>query len=460
MPDVAVVGAGYAGLCAARGLRTAGLDVVVLEATDRVGGRTLTARLPGGWAIDLGGQWIAPAHTRFTALARAYDAATFTGHTQGDNLLLTRTTSRRFAGQLPPLPPHATAVLAPALWKLDRLSTRALTTTEAERLDSTTVATWLRRRLPVPRARRLAEAVLGAELSVDVASVSLLALLTAVRSTGGVRAGAEAETAGALFVDGADGPARSIAAELGDAVRLDTPVTSLHDTGDEVHVADIRAARVIVAVPPPLAGRIHYTPPMPAPRDQLTQRMPMGAALKTFAVYDTPFWRADGLSGLALDLDGPMTFDASRPGGPGLLCTLANGPAAHHLTRLPPPERKATIIESLVRGYGPRAAHPTDWHEKDWSDAPHSRGGSTPTSRRESSPPSAPPCAPPWAASTGPAARPPPSGPAPSRARSAPANEPPTKSSRRSRPSRTASGHRDRRTSAPGARGTVPARPA
>lgn len=391
MPDVVVVGAGYAGLCAARRLRTAGVDVVVLEASDRVGGRTLTARLAGGWAVDLGGQWIAPAHTRFTALARAYDAETFTGHTQGDNLLLTQTSRRRFSGELPSLPPHATAVLAMALWKLDRLTTRPLTTAQAERLDATTVATWLRRHLPVPRARRLAEALLGSELSVDVASVSMLALITAVRSAGGVRAGTEAETTAALFTQGADGPARSIAAELGDAVRLSTPVTSIHDTGKGVHVATskeiavdtgtrahvpgIRAARVIVTLPPPLAGRIHYTPPMPAPRDQLTQRMPMGAALKAFAVYDTPFWRADGLSGLALDLDGPMTFDASRPDGPGVLCTLANGPAARHLTRLTPPDRKATIIRSLVRGYGPSAAHPVDWHEKNWSDAPYSRGG-------------------------------------------------------------------------------------
>ncbi|GHC83987.1 flavin monoamine oxidase family protein [Streptomyces flavofungini] len=375
MPDAIVVGAGYAGLCAARRLRTAGLDVVVLEAGDRVGGRTCTARLSGGWAVDLGGQWIAPAHTRFTELARSYDAATFTGHAQGDHLLLSTTSRRRFTGELPPLPPHATAVLALALWKLDRLASRTLTTTQAQHLDSITVATWLRCRLPVPQARRLAEAVLGAELSVDVASVSMLALITAIRSADGVGGGVAAETTAALFTHGADGPAQSIAAELGDAVRLNTPVTSIQDTGNAVRVADVQAARVIVTIPPPLAGRIHYDPPMPAARDQLTQRMPMGAALKAFAVYDTPFWRAQGLSGQALDLDGPMTFDASRPGGPGLLCTLATGPAARRLTRLDAPERRATIIRSLIRAYGPRAARPLDWREKNWADDPYCRGG-------------------------------------------------------------------------------------
>ncbi|MFD7238167.1 flavin monoamine oxidase family protein [Streptomyces syringium] len=375
MPDVVVVGAGYAGLCAARRLRRAGLEVVVLEASDRVGGRTLTSRLSGGWAVDLGGQWIAPAHTRFTDLARAYDATTFTGHAQGDNLFLSGTSRRRFPGELPPLPPHTTALLAAALRKLDRLAHRTLTTAQAKQLDSITIATWLRRRLPVRQARRLAEVILGAELSVDVASVSMLALVTAIRGANGVKSGVEAETTAALFTHGADGPAQSIAAELGDAIRLNTPVTSIHDTGNAVRVAGIRAGHAIVAVPPPLAGRIHYDPPMPAARDQLTQRMPMGSALKAFAIYDTPFWRADGLSGLALDLDGPMTFDTSRPDGPGVLCTILTGPAAQQPTELDAAERRAAIIQSLVRGYGPHAARPVDWREKNWADDPYCRGG-------------------------------------------------------------------------------------
>ncbi|MFD5700383.1 flavin monoamine oxidase family protein [Streptomyces lasiicapitis] len=375
MHDVVVVGAGYAGLCAARRLRTAGLDILILEASNRVGGRTHTSHVAGNWAIDLGGQWIAPTHTHFTALANTYGATTFTGHEQGDNLLLTNTSRHRYTGQLPPLPPHITALLAAALWKLDRLTTRTLTTTQAKQLDSTTVATWLRRRLPAPHARRIAETVLGGELSVDVASVSMLALITAIRSTGGIRGGIEAETTGHLFTHGADGPAQSIAAELGDAIRLNTPVTTIHHTKDEVLVADVRAKRVIVTIPPPLAGRIHYDPPMPAARDQLTQRMPMGSALKTFAVYDTPFWRTDGLSGLTLDLDGPTTFDVTRPGGPGLLCTLITGRAAQQLTELNTAQRKAKILQSLIRGYGPQAAHPTDWKEKNWTEDPYCRGG-------------------------------------------------------------------------------------
>lgn len=378
--DVVVVGAGYAGLSAARRLRAAGRDVVVFEADDRVGGRTRTERVAGDWAVDLGGQWLAPGHTRFAALARAYGAATFSAHTEGADLLLSGAARRRYTGSVPPLPPHVTAALGIAIWRMERLSARVdlerpWGTPGADRLDATTVADWLRRAIPVPQARRLAEVLLGAELSVAAGSVSMLALLTTIRAVGGVSAGVAAESGGVLFTEGADGPALSIAAELGDAVRLGTPVTAVQKSGDGMVVGGVRCARVVVAVPPPLAGRIAYDPPMPADRDHLTQRMPMGSVLKVFAVYDRPFWREDGLSGQALALDGLTAFDVSRPGGPGCLCVLVPGRAAHRLGALPTAERRATLVAWLVRGYGPEATGFVDWREKVWADDPYRRGG-------------------------------------------------------------------------------------
>ncbi|MDP9183964.1 MAG: FAD-dependent oxidoreductase [Actinomycetota bacterium] len=53
---------------------------------------------------------------------------------------------------------------------------------------------------------------------------------------------------------------------------------------------------VVVAIPPTLAGRIEYSPAMPALRDQLTQRIPIGTVIKVQCVYHEPFWRADGLA--------------------------------------------------------------------------------------------------------------------------------------------------------------------
>ncbi|MGK8520224.1 flavin monoamine oxidase family protein [Nocardia asteroides] len=383
--DVVVVGAGYAGLCAARTLRAAGRDVVVLEASDRAGGRTLTARTGDGWAVDLGGQWISGAHTRLTALAEEYGAAMY-APPEGANLLVEGVVRRRFTGARPPLPTVVLVVLAQAMWRLERMAARIdlarpWTTPGAARLDAMTAATWLRRNLPERRARNLAEVMIGEELCVDVGSISMLGLLTTIRSAGGVEAGITAETVTRLLVDGADGPALAMAAELGDALRFGAPVTAIRGQADGVLVetatGDVHAGRVIVAVPPALAGRIAYDPPLPAARDQLTQRMPMGSVLKAFAVYQRPFWRDDLLTGQSLNLHDPVpvTFDATRPGGPGVLGALVPGRAAQRLAALPGAERRAMIIGSLVRAFGPAARQPLEWHEKVWADDPYARGG-------------------------------------------------------------------------------------
>ncbi|WP_330232653.1 FAD-dependent oxidoreductase [Nocardia sp. NBC_00508] len=383
--DVVVVGAGYAGLCAARAVRAAGREVVVVEAADRVGGRTLTARVGDGWAIDLGGQWISGAHTSFAALAEEYGALTYPPPA-GVDLLVEGVVRRRFTGARPPLPTLVLVVLAQAMWRLERMAARVdlarpWTTPGADRLDAMTAATWLRRNLPERRARHLAEVMIGEELCVDVGSISMLGLLTTIRSAGGVEAGITAETVTRLFVEGADGPALAMGVELGRALRLGAAVTSIRQQADGVRVGgefgEVHAEHVIVAVPPVMAGRISYDPPLPAARDQLTQRMPMGSVLKSFAVYERPFWRDDGLTGQSLNPHDPVpvTFDATRPGGPGVLGALVPGRAAQRLAALPASERRAMIVGSLVRAFGHAARDPIEWHEKVWAEDPYARGG-------------------------------------------------------------------------------------
>ena len=109
--------------------------------------------------------------------------------------------------------------------------------------------------------------------------------------------------------------------------------------------------------PPTLAGRIVYDPPLPGYRDQLTQRMPLGTVAKCMAVYDEPFWRAEGLTGQATSDVGPvkLTFDNSPPdGSPGVLLGFLEGQRARDMGRvaprraprggdrlLPPPVRRA-----------------------------------------------------------------------------------------------------------------------
>lgn len=384
--DVIIVGAGYAGLSAARTLRAAGLDVLVLEASGRAGGRAHTERVAGGWAVDLGAQWISGAHTEFAALAEEVGAATFAASTEGKSQLLDGRARRLFTGATPPVSPLVLIVLAQALWRLERAAARIdlehpWTTPGADRFDAMTAATWLRRNVPERRARQLAEVMIGEELCVDVGSVSMLALLTTIRGAGGVESGMTAESVTRMFVEGADAPALAMAEQLGEDLRLDTPVTSIQWLPDGVLAGGpwgaVRGDRVIVALPPTLAGRIAYDPPLPGVRDQLTQRMPMGSVLKVFACYERPFWRDLGLTGQSLDLSGPIpvVFDATRPGGPGVLGALIPGRVAHQLTALSGAARRTAVLGEFVRAFGRVARSPLDWREKSWAEDPYCRGG-------------------------------------------------------------------------------------
>jgi len=138
-----------------------------------------------------------------------------------------------------------------------------------------------------------------------------------------------------------------------------------------------RARRVIVALPPVLAGRIQYEPALPALRDGLTARMPQGRLIKVQAIYDRPFWRDDGLNGSSVSDAGPcnVTFDSSpRSGTPGALLGFIGGDEARSFDRLATGERRRAALAGLARAFGPRALDPIDYVQTDWSAEPYTRG--------------------------------------------------------------------------------------
>jgi monoamine oxidase len=148
-------------------------------------------------------------------------------------------------------------------------------------------------------------------------------------------------------------------------------------TADHVNVEGVRAQAAVIAIPPVLAGRIHYTPALPALRDQLTQRTPMGAVIKCHAVYDEPFWRRDGLTGQAGSDTGPakVIFDNSPPDGtPGVLLAFLEGAEARELGAWPAEQRRAAVLATLSRLFGPRAATPAAFHEQAWAAEEWTRG--------------------------------------------------------------------------------------
>ena len=338
--DFVVVGAGLAGLAAARALVAGGASVVVLEARDRVGGRTLNHEIGDGKVVEVGGQWIGPTQDRIAALAAEVGVETFPTHTAGDNLL-EHAGGRvsRYRGTIPRLNPLALVDVEVAQRRLDRLARRVSIeapweTPGATRLDSKTVATWMRRHMRTRLGRSLLELGIEAVWAAEPEDLSLLHMLFYIRSAGSLSLlfDTEGGAQDRRFVGGSQLVSVRLAEGLGDAVVLGAPVRALSSARDGVVArADgvtVRAQRAIVAIAPPLAARIAYDPPMPGHRDQLTQRTPLGTVAKCMAIYDEPFWREDGLSGQGLRIVGPvrLTYDNSPPdGSPGVLLAFLEG---------------------------------------------------------------------------------------------------------------------------------------
>ena len=179
--------------------------------------------------------------------------------------------------------------------------------------------------------------------------ISLLHALFYIRSGGGLEKmiGTINSAQERRLTRGSQRLSEGLAGPLGDRVRLQCPVTRIDHDADGVVVRHdqgaVRARRAIVAIPPALAGRIRYCPAMPGLRDQLTQRSFMGSVYKITAVYDTPFWRAAGLSGHMTADTGfvQITFDQTHPQrDEGVLVGFIDSAAARRAARLTPQERR------------------------------------------------------------------------------------------------------------------------
>lgn len=387
--DVIVVGAGIAGLSAAREIQKGGRRVLVLEARDRVGGRTMEGRLDGQ-PFDLGGQWVGPTQRRVMRLIGELGLETFPQHAAGYQLLEMNGKVGRYRGVIPKLPIFALLAADRAVKTVNRLAAsvdpeRPWEHAGAAGLDAVTAETWIRANVYTKAARELVRIGTRAIFSAEPSEMSMLFFLTYIRGGGTFELMADVE--GAAQQDrirgGAFQIARRLAAELGpETVLVDRPVRRIEQNEAGVRViagggADFRARRVVVALSPNLTLGIDFAPERPVAHDALARRMPMGSVTKAIVAYDKPFWRAADMSGMAVSDRGPFgpVFDACLPGDErGYLVGFLEGEEGRRFALQTEADRKAAIVATLARWFGPQANRPLGYLEKNWTMDPWSGG--------------------------------------------------------------------------------------
>lgn len=385
-----VVGAGVAGLTAAFELKRRGIDVTVLEARDRVGGRTWSGVLDGA-EVDWGGEWIGSGQPRVYALVKELGLGTFATWDRGLKVLEVRGRTSTYTGTIPWMAPWKLLQIQAGIWWIDALAGRlskeaAWEHARAVDLDATTLDAMRRRVMWSADARGVMDAAMRTIFGAESGELSLLHALAYVRSAGSLNN--LIATEGGFQHDrirgGAQAISRRLAAAVGDdRVHLERPVAAITHDAAGVTVRDTRgdvwtARHLIVAVPLPLGARIAFEPALPPLRTQLMERAYMGAAVKCFARYDKAFWRARGFSGEAASADGfvSVTFDqCGEEGDTPCLLAFVGGRAARTWHTRDAGARKAAILERLARYFGPEALTPTAYGEADWCAERWSGGG-------------------------------------------------------------------------------------
>ena len=404
--DVVVVGAGIAGLKAARDLLAAGKRVLVVEARNRVGGRTLNhvVTAPGaspGTIVEIGGQWVGPTQDRVLALLQELGLDTFKtfddgnylddrngiqvpyGHVIPDGLDLGLGLNR-----LPLADPVGALEAEKAILLLDQMATSVpldapWTAPNAKAWDSMTFQSWIDQNQLTPGGQSLVTLAINSVFSVEPRDTSLLHVLFYIASAGTLEN--LINTAGGAqdsrIVGGSQLISLRMAEQLGNRVLLNAPVTHIDQDDSGVTVRgesfSVRGQQVIVAVPPTIAARIRYNPLLPALRDQLTQRMPMGSVIKVQCVYPTPFWRDAGYNGQATSDTGPVkiTFDNTPPDkSVGVLMGFMEGSDGRAASELTVDERRQATIDCFVRYFGSGAAQPLEYIEQSWMNEEWTRG--------------------------------------------------------------------------------------
>lgn len=393
--DVVIVGAGPSGLTAARQLKKAGLTVAVLEARDRVGGRTWTDTIDGAM-LEIGGQWVSPDQTELLALLDDLGLETYPRYRDGESVYIgTDGKLARYTGDTFPVGDETKAEMDKLIAILDGLAAEVGATEpwahpKARELDTISFHHWLRANSTDEEAcKNIGLFIAGGMLTKPAHAFSALqAVLMAASAGSFTHLTDEDFILDRRVVGGMQQVSLLQAAELGDDVVLNSPVRTIKweeandaDSGHRVTVtsdgATVQARFVIMAVPPNLYSRVSFDPPLPRRQHQMHQHQSLGLVIKVHAVYSTPFWREDGLSGTGFGADSLVqeVYDNTNHGDSrGTLVGFVSDEKADAVFELSAEDRKRAILESIAGFLGDKALTPEVYYESDWGSEEWTRG--------------------------------------------------------------------------------------
>src|SRR5215207_2311552 len=391
--QVAVIGAGLAGLTTARQLAADGASVCLLEANDVVGGRTRNEKLSGGVISEIGGQYVGPTQDRLMTLAKAVGVGTFKTYNEGSNVQFLHVQRSLYpATGLPDDPEAADANVK--LLGLDALAAQVPVAApwkakRAAEWDAMTFGEYIDANIPSPTGRAVAAIAAEAIWGCEPSEQSMLYTLFYIAAAGNektpgsiarlVTTGGGAQDS--RFVGGSQKISIEVAKRLGSRVVLDSPVRSVEAIKGGLRVTSDRlivdAERVVVAVPPVVVPKIRFSPGLPSGKRAIHKGLVPGKLIKWEAVYEKPFWRDAGLSGQVVSDVGPAntTFDNTPPGGsPGIMFGFLGGAEGKRAAKLSVAARRKAVLGNFVTYFGDAAASPVKAFEQDWTDEPWIKG--------------------------------------------------------------------------------------
>lgn len=381
MYDVIVVGAGYSGLTAAKKLIDLKKKVLVLEARDRVGGRVFTEIRADGSYLDLGGAWVGPSQDKFYELIKKCNLRTFPTYDTGKSRIWFGKKLKSYKGLIPPLSIGPLLDLDFTIKKINRLSKNInlllpWKSKNANKWDEMTLATWMEQNMYFKTSKDLFKIACQTIWAAEPCEISFLHALFYIKSGGdldclmNIKNGAQQDR----VYGGAMKPVLQLAEEMQEHIFLNHIVKAINQEKDKIKVSgdnfEYQTKKVIVAIPPVVQQKITFSPPLSVKRTQLLQRLPMGIVTKTFTIYEKPFWRENGLNGLAVSNNGftSVIFDNSpEDGSKGILMGFVLANKAKEFSTLNFEERKSSILQSHSKLFGEEANHPLDYIDHSWA---------------------------------------------------------------------------------------------